>query len=117
VTLRIKALIINVGVRPDLHIRKIYGNNVDMDFRTRLDKVIRGIARLKDFEVVTSDDHSCAASLSELPYEVDKECHGIVEAILEFIKLVSSNEVPARYSLLALNSRMLKSWVAKYSHS
>ncbi len=72
----------------------IYGNNVDMNFRTRLDKVIRERAQLKDFEVIISDDHSCAASLSESPYEVDKECHGIVEAILEFIKLASSNEVP-----------------------
>lgn len=80
----------------------LYGNNVDKDYRARLDTIINERTALADFEVVTPDDHSCAASLKESPYEVVRECNGLTEAILESLKRASEDEVPASYRVVSL---------------
>jgi predicted neutral ceramidase superfamily lipid hydrolase len=98
---RIKALSMRVGDRR-YGLIYIYGNNVDKNFRLKLDNVIREKTNLTDFEVVTPDDHSCAASLKESPYEVVNECDGLVEAVLESLKKASENEVPASYKIVNL---------------
>ncbi len=96
---RVKALTINVeGER--YGIIYLYGNNVDADFRAKLDRVLRSRTDLKDFEIVTPDDHSCAASLSESPYEVVKECYGLVETIVSSVKSAMNNEAPATLEVL-----------------
>lgn len=96
---RVKALTINVeGER--YGIIYLYGNNVDADFRAKLDRVLRSKTDLKDFEIVTPDDHSCAASLSESPYEVVKECYGLVETVVSSVKLAMNNEIPATHEVL-----------------
>ena len=88
----------------------LYGNNVDKDFRTKLVSIIKEKTKLTDFEIVTPDDHSCAASLKESPYEVVKECDGLTEAILESIKKALEDEAPASYKVVRLklsNVRMV----------
>lgn len=80
----------------------LYGNNVDKEFRAKLDDVIREKAGLADFEIVTPDDHSCAASLKESPYEVVKECDGLTEAILDSLNMSSRDEAPASYRVVSI---------------
>lgn len=96
---RVKTLTINVeGKRHGLIY--IYGNNVDKNFRIKLDKILSNLTYLNDFEIITPDDHSCAASMSESPYEVVKECHGLVEAIVDSVMKAVDNEVPATYRVV-----------------
>ncbi|MGC8975369.1 MAG: DUF2070 family protein [Thermoprotei archaeon] len=98
---RVKALTIRVRNKR-YGIIYLYGNNIDKDFRIRLDTIISEKTRLADFEVVTPDDHSCAASLRESPYEVIKECNELAEAILESLKKALEDEVPASYKVVSL---------------
>ncbi|MEM0014209.1 MAG: DUF2070 family protein [Zestosphaera sp.] len=104
---RVKTLTINVGGRR-YGLIYIYGNNVDKEFRTRLDKILGSLTYLNDFEVITPDDHSCAASMSESPYEVVKECHGLVEAIVDSVRKASISEVPATYRVVNFRSESIK---------
>ncbi|MEM1603069.1 MAG: DUF2070 family protein [Zestosphaera sp.] len=80
----------------------LYGNNVDKEFRAKLDNIIREKTDLSDFEIVTPDDHSCAASLKESPYEVVKECGGLIEAVLNSLNKASEDEAPASYKVVSL---------------
>lgn len=97
----IKTLIIRVGSKR-FGIIYLYGNNVDREFRAKLDSVIKEKAGLTDFEIVTPDDHSCAASLKESPYEVVKECSGLTEAILHSLNEALRDEAPASYKVVSL---------------
>ncbi|MEO3993055.1 MAG: DUF2070 family protein [Desulfurococcaceae archaeon TW002] len=98
---RIKTLTIRVKNKR-YGIIYLYGNNVDKEFRAKLDSIIKEKADLTDFEVVTPDDHSCAASLKESPYEVVRECDGLTEAILNSLNEALEDEAPASYKIVSL---------------
>lgn len=104
---RVKTLTINVGGRR-YGLIYIYGNNVDRNFRIKLDKTLSSITYLNDFEIITPDDHSCAASMSESPYEVVRECHGLVEAIVDSVIKATNNEVPATYRVVSFRFDNIK---------
>lgn len=74
----------------------IYGNNMDRRFRRKLDRLVRDLGLL-DAEIVTPDDHSCAASIKESPYDVVSECKSLVKAIKEALSNAVSDESRAKY--------------------
>jgi len=92
----VKVLSLNVGGER-YGIVYIYGNNMDKSYRALLDKSIRSLNVFKDFEVVTPDDHSCAASLKESPYEIVKDCPGLTKTVAEAITKAVSDEAPSKY--------------------
>ncbi len=92
----VKALSLNVGGER-YGIIYVYGNNMDRSYRALLDKTINSLNVFKDFEIVTPDDHSCAASLKESPYEVVKDCPGLTKTVVEAVVKAVNNEVPSKY--------------------
>ncbi len=77
----------------------IYGNNMDGKYRMKLEEMVRKLGFV-DVEIVTPDDHSCAASLTETPYDIVRENNGVTKAVLEAVKEAVSNELKAYYSTL-----------------
>jgi putative membrane protein len=75
----------------------IYGNNMDGNYRIKLEDLIKSTG-YKDVEVVTPDDHSCAASFEDAPYDVVRECPSLTEAVTEAAKKAMQDEIPARVS-------------------
>jgi predicted neutral ceramidase superfamily lipid hydrolase len=59
----------------------IYGNNMDGKYREKLIKTIKEEFKVSDIEVITPDDHSCAATSIESPYYIVRECHYLTEAV------------------------------------
>ncbi len=77
----------------------IYGNNMDGNYRRKLIEAVKKVG-FKDVEVVTPDDHSCAASIKESPYDIVTECEGLTKAVVEAAREAVANEVPAKYGTL-----------------
>ncbi len=77
----------------------IYGNNMDGNFRLELEKIAKDLG-LKDVEVVTPDDHSCAASFKETPYSIVKKSPSLINAVRKAIEEAIANEVEGSYTTL-----------------
>lgn len=92
----VKALTIRFKDGERYAIIYIYGNNMDKKFRRKLDGLMRELG-LKDAEIVTPDDHSCAASIKESPYDVVSECKSLINAIKEAIEKAINDESRAKY--------------------
>jgi len=94
----VKALTMNFGGRR-YAIVYIYGNNMDGRYRTKLEEMIKKLGFI-EVEIVTPDDHSCAASLTETPYDIVREDREVTKAVLKAVKEAVSNEMEAYYSTL-----------------
>ncbi len=94
---RVKALTLNFG-GDRYAIVYIYGNNMDGSYRLRLESMIKKHG-FKDVEVVTPDDHSCAASFKEAPYDVVSECPPLTKAVIKAVEEAVRNEFKASYSV------------------
>jgi len=94
----VKALTMNFGGRR-YAIVYIYGNNMDGRYRTKLEEMIKKLGFI-EVEIVTPDDHSCAASLTETPYDIVREDREVTKAVLEAVREAISNEMKAYYSTL-----------------
>ncbi len=94
----VKALSMNFSGRR-YAIVYIYGNNMDGRYRMKLEEMIKKLG-FADVEIVTPDDHSCAASLTETPYDIVRESSEVTKAVLEAIKEAVSNELEAYYGTL-----------------
>ncbi len=75
----------------------IYGNNMDGNYRMKLEDMIKSLG-YHDVEVVTPDDHSCAASFEDAPYDVVRECPSLSEAVAQAAEKAIKDESPARIS-------------------
>ena len=78
----------------------IYGNNMEGEFRKLLENEIKNLHNITDVEIVTPDDHSCAASIKESPYDIVSYCKSLVEAVKQALSEAVSNESKAKYSTL-----------------
>ena len=85
----------------------IYGNNMDGKFRRKLEKLI-GSLGIIDAEIITPDDHSCAASIKESPYDIVSECRSLVNAVRKALTSAINNEVRAKYSTLEVVIKNVK---------
>jgi len=94
----VKALTMNFSGRR-YAIVYIYGNNMDGKYRVKLEEMIKKLGFV-DVEIVTPDDHSCAASLTETPYDIVREEEEVTKAVLEAIREAVSNELKTYYSTL-----------------
>jgi len=79
----------------------IYGNNMDGAFRLKLERVVKDMG-VDDVEIVTPDDHSCAASIKETPYDIVSECASLLRAVKLAISEAIANEVKSSYSTMEL---------------
>lgn len=61
-----------------------------------------------DVEIITPDDHSCAASIRESPYDIVSECESLVKAVTEAVRNAISTEVRAKYSTLEVVIKNVK---------
>jgi len=77
----------------------IYGNNMDGGYREELESRVRSLGYV-DVEVVTPDDHSCAASFKESPYDVVSRCGSLTRAVAEAAFEAMASEVRAYYSTM-----------------
>ncbi|OYT50897.1 MAG: hypothetical protein B6U73_03010 [Desulfurococcales archaeon ex4484_204] len=77
----------------------IYGNNMDGGYREELESRVRSLGYI-DVEVVTPDDHSCAASFKESPYDVVSRCGSLTRAVAEAASEAMASEVRAYYSTM-----------------
>ncbi len=76
---KVKALVMSFnGVKHALVY--IYGNNMDGVFRGRLASEVMSLG-INHVEIVTPDDHSCAASLKESPYDIISYCNSLIDAV------------------------------------
>ncbi|OYT44455.1 MAG: hypothetical protein B6U85_10010, partial [Desulfurococcales archaeon ex4484_42] len=85
----------------------IYGNNMDGKFRRKLEKLIWSLG-ITDAEIITPDDHSCAASIKESPYDIVSECRSLVNAVRKALTSAINNEVRAKYSTLEVVIKNVK---------
>ncbi len=90
---KVKALTINLGGKRYL-ILYIYGNNMRSQYRLKLEEIAKKFP-IDDVEIVTPDDHSCAASFREAPYDVVDNCPPLTAAVEEAIKRAIEDEVEA----------------------
>ncbi len=72
----------------------LYGNNMDIAFRKALTSEILSLG-VDYVEVVTPDDHSCAASFKESPYDVVNCCDDIIEVVKGVVSNAMSNTANA----------------------
>ena len=72
----------------------IYGNNMEGKYRLRLEAIARKLD-YKDIEVITPDDHSCAAHFKEAPYDLVQNCEPLTQAVMEALSRATQDEVPA----------------------
>jgi len=86
---KVKTLVMQVGNSRHALIY-IYGNNMDGSFRKRLVDEVKELG-FNYVEVVTPDDHSCAATLKESPYDIVTYDAEIVNAVKEAIKEAVNN--------------------------
>ncbi len=93
---KVKALTLNFG-GDRYALVYIYGNNMEGGYRLKLESLVKSMG-FKDAEIVTPDDHSCAASFKEAPYDVVSENPALTKAVLEAVREASSNELRATYS-------------------
>ncbi|MCD6324258.1 MAG: DUF2070 family protein [Desulfurococcales archaeon] len=92
----VKAVVLEVeGMR--YGIVYVYGNNMDGEYHVELERLVREEG-LDDVEVVTPDDHSCAASFQEAPYDVVQECGSLTEAVKSAVKEAIKDLRPAKLS-------------------
>lgn len=76
----VKVLVFSDGSRKSALIY-IYGNNIDKSTHDRLVAHIRDSRGYSDVELVTPDDHSCAATSLGTPYTAVHMCRSLVSAI------------------------------------
>ena len=93
---RVKALTLKFG-NARYALVYVYGNNMDGAYRLKLEDTVRKLG-VNDVEIVTPDDHSCAASFKEAPYDVVSECPPLTEAVVKAVEEAIRAEVPATYS-------------------
>ncbi len=75
----------------------IYGNNMDGGYHLKLEELARKKG-LDEVEIVTPDDHSCAASFQEAPYDVVQECVHLTRAVEDAVKRAIDDLRPAELS-------------------
>ncbi len=68
----------------------LYGNNMDGEFRKALTSEVLKLG-VDYVEVVTPDDHSCAASFKESPYDIISCCHDVIDAVKNVVASAMSN--------------------------
>ncbi|MEM4519607.1 MAG: DUF2070 family protein [Sulfolobales archaeon] len=68
----------------------LYGNNMDTKFRQLITSEVSKLG-LDYVEVVTPDDHSCAASFKESPYDIVSCCDDVINIIKEVVSNALSN--------------------------
>ncbi len=69
----------------------IYGNNMDLSYRRELIAKLKGLHSFSDVEVVTPDDHSCAATTRDTPYSIVIRYPPLTKAIEESVRIALSN--------------------------
>lgn len=74
----------------------VFGNNMMSDAHDRLEKVAKKVGGAEVAVVVTPDDHSCAASVRETPYDSVWACRALEEAVAEAVRKAVSSERPSR---------------------
>ncbi|MCX8186698.1 MAG: DUF2070 family protein [Sulfolobales archaeon] len=85
----------------------LYGNNMDIKFR---ELIISEVSKLGlDYvEVITPDDHSCAASFKESPYDIVSCCTDVVDVIKDVVSNAMSNMSAASIHTVDLIIRNVK---------
>ncbi|MEM1898153.1 MAG: DUF2070 family protein [Sulfolobales archaeon] len=63
----------------------LYGNNMDREFRNILTSEILSLG-VEHVEVITPDDHSCAASFKESPYDIISCCNDLVGVVKNVVR-------------------------------
>lgn len=63
----------------------LYGNNMDRGFRNALTSEILNLG-VEHVEVITPDDHSCAASFKESPYDIISCCNDLIGVVREVVR-------------------------------
>jgi len=85
----------------------VYGNNMDGEFRKKLEDIVKSYG-IVDAEIITPDDHSCAASIRESPYDIVSECKSLINAVREALINAINTEVRAKYSTLEVVIKNVK---------
>lgn len=73
-----------------------FGNNMMSEAHDKLEEVAREVGGAEAAVIVTPDDHSCAASVRETPYDSVWPCGALEEAVAEAVREAVSSEGPAR---------------------
>jgi predicted neutral ceramidase superfamily lipid hydrolase len=95
---KVKSMTININGRR-YAIIYIYGNNMDGKYRNKLIKLVKSYGII-DAEIVTPDDHSCAASFKETPYDIVSESESLTKAVEESLRNAINSEAEANFSTL-----------------
>jgi len=86
---KVKALVMNFNNSKHVLIY-IYGNNMDLNFRKLLTSEISKLG-FNYVEVVTPDDHSCAASFKESPYDIVSYSEDLVNVVKNVVVSAADN--------------------------
>lgn len=74
----------------------VFGNNMLSEAHDALEKVAREAGNAVAAVIVTPDDHSCAASVRETPYDAVWPCKALEDAVAEAVNKAVSSESRAR---------------------
>ncbi len=74
----------------------VFGNNMMREAHERLEEVAKEASGAEAVVIVTPDDHSCAASVRETPYDSVWPCKALEKAVAEAVRKAVSSEGPAR---------------------
>ncbi len=74
----------------------VFGNNMMSEAHDRLERIAREVGGAEAAVIVTPDDHSCAASVRETPYDSVWPCKALEEAVAEAVREAVASEGPAR---------------------
>ncbi len=74
----------------------VFGNNMMSEAHDKLEEIAREVSGAEAAVIVTPDDHSCAASVRETPYDSVWPCKALEEAVAEAVREAVASEGPAR---------------------
>ncbi len=74
----------------------VFGNNMMGEAHDRLEEIAKEVSGAEAVVIVTPDDHSCAASVRETPYDSVWPCKALEKAVAEAVREAVSSEGPAR---------------------
>jgi putative membrane protein len=86
---KVKALVMSFNNSKHVLIY-IYGNNMDLNFRKLLTSEVSKLG-FDYVEVVTPDDHSCAASFKESPYDIVSYSEDLLNVVKDVVVSATNN--------------------------
>lgn len=74
----------------------VFGNNMMSEAHDKLESIAREVSGAEAAAIVTPDDHSCAASVRETPYDSVWPCRALEDAVAEAVRKAVASEGPTR---------------------